>query len=166
MSCGKCGWPCRMALSKIMNIYPATSAPATSSLGLKSQRRTAEEDYRKEGEMTDTPDNRTGCTSTVALAGCRSGQLPDRWVSCGPGRGWNRFRGGGTGGRSYRGLDYRSGRMVSPEAVGLVALDRGDEHRNGRRPHRRRGTRRLRDKPRGPAAHGCDHRPWCGRVAG
>jgi hypothetical protein len=34
--------------------------------------------------------------------------------------------------------------MVRPEAVGLVALDRGDEHRNGRRAHRRRGTRRLR----------------------
>jgi hypothetical protein len=41
MSWGKCGWPCRMALSKIMNMHPATSAPATSSLGLKSERRTA-----------------------------------------------------------------------------------------------------------------------------
>jgi hypothetical protein len=53
-----------------------------------------------------------------------------------------------------RGPNYRSGRMVRPEAMGLVALDRGNEHRNGRGPHHRRSTRRLRDKPRRPRAMG------------
>ena len=32
---------------QIMKMHPATSAPATSSLGLKTERRTAGEDYRR-----------------------------------------------------------------------------------------------------------------------
>ena len=41
------------------------------------------------------------------------------------------------------GLVIGAARMVRLEAVGLVALDRGYEHRNGRGPHRRCGTCRL-----------------------
>ena len=102
----------------------------------------------------------------MGLAGCGSGQLSYRWISCRPGRGWSRFRRVGADRGSHRGLDHRSGRMVCAEAVGLMALDPGDEHRNGRGSHRRRGTCRLRDKPRGPADHGCGHRARCRRVAG
>ena len=35
---------------------------------------------------------------------------------------------------------------------------------NIRRHQHQPGIRR--DKPRGPAAHGCGHRAWCGRFAG
>ena len=41
----------------------------------------------------------------------------------------------------------------APETVGLVALDRGDEHRYGA-AGLTAGARRLWDKPRGPAAQG------------
>jgi hypothetical protein len=134
MSWGRCGWPCRMALSKIMNMHPATSSPATSSLGLKSEHRTA---------------------GTPPAPGSQIHDLAE----------------------IYRG-NTKSHPLVRREAVGLVASDRSDEHRDGRGPppanaHRagsasdrflrcRRGARRRRSPARWPSGHAVSP-SWCAR---
>jgi len=61
---------------------------------------------------------------------------------------------------------YRSGRVVCIAALGLMALDRGDDARNDRRPSCRCGPRRLRDKPSRSRPHGRGHRGRCRSVAG
>ena len=81
---------------------------------------------------------------------CRRGRLGRRGASRRPDRGRGRRR-----------------RTVARAPAGRpLDLDRSHQHRNGRRSHPRRRTRRLRDRPGGPHADGCRDRSRCRRAAG
>jgi hypothetical protein len=57
------------------------------------------------------------------VAGCDSGQLSDRWLSCRPGRGWSRFRERRSGRGSHRGPHTFDAWLAWPGiAIGLALV--------------------------------------------